>query len=249
MSVLPEDEEPLDVSEVRKVHRITLAHIFHSIFDAFNIDRGGVFTLKQLLRNPGAAVQDYLGANRYHYTPPFRLLIVTTALTLFMIGLSEFVESAPDQMGEGFNSETKNLSEEERLNATAAMFEILSDIQAYFNLLLWTFIPFIALFTWLVNLKKKYNFAEHLVFQTYLFSISNIIGFILPLDHFVPWWVIMTVVYILMFFYYIYAYREFLKKSTFRSILEMAMILVFSLLLWSTLIIIVFALLILLQTK
>ena len=110
MSTLPTEEEPLDISEVRRVHRITIAHIFRSLFDAFNMDRGGIYTAKQLFINPGKAVRDYLGANRYHYTPPFRILIITTALALFAIGLSEFTEAAEAQFSAAFHADVSDIN-------------------------------------------------------------------------------------------------------------------------------------------
>lgn len=235
MDQFPTEEEPLDITESRSVKRITLAQVFRSAFDAFNVDRGGVFTVKNLFYDPGVAIRDYLGANRYHYTPPFRILIVTTAIALFMIGQSEFTENMNAEFTAGLN-DSVNQTESEKVDITNHVRSILDELQPYFNLILWTFIPFIALFSWLLNLKGKFNFAEHLVFQVYLFCISNILSFLYPLDHFIPIPVVFLIIYVLMFFYYIYGYKEFLKKSWLRSAIEMIFVLLFASTLWTVLV-------------
>jgi hypothetical protein len=234
MDHFPTEEEPLDITETRKVKRITIKHVFQSAFDAFNVDRGGVFTIKNLFYDPGATIRDYLGANRYRYTPPFRILIVTTALALFMISQSEFTENMQTEFTAGIN-EGMSETEKEKVDITDHVRSILDELQPYFNLLLWTFIPFIALFSWLINLKRRFNFAEHLVFQVYLFCISNILSCLYPLDHVMPVLLVFAMIYILMFFYYIYGYKEFLGKSWLRSALEMVFILIFSSTLWTVL--------------
>lgn len=234
MNEFPTEEEPLDITEVRTVKRITMKQILQSAVEAFNIERGGVYTIRQLFLNPGTTVLDYLGANRFHYVPPFRILIVTTALALFLIGLAEFTEQASADFTQGYSSsveETGGNPEE----AKNSVLWLLGEIQGYFNLILWTFIPFAALFTWLINLKRKFNFAEHVVFQTYMFCLSNMLSFLFPLDHILPGWVVMTVIYILMFFLYIYGYKEFLKKTWLRSIFEMSIVLLVSSVIWSVL--------------
>jgi len=243
MSTLPTEEEPLDISEVRRVHRITIAHIFRSLFDAFNMDRGGIYTAKQLFINPGKAVRDYLGANRYHYTPPFRILIITTALALFAIGLSEFTEAAEAQFSADI-SESVNNGKEEKIDATAEIKSILQEMSGYYNLILWTFIPIMAFFTWLLNLKKEYNYAEHLVFQTYLFCVSNVLGFLFPLDHFMDGRIIFAVIYIAILFYYVYGFRAFLRKSWLRSFFESFFIFLISSVLWSVFLVLFFGILI-----
>ena len=73
------------IVEERRWNRITLKYIFSSLLDAFNLERGGIYTLKRLFINPGQMAKDYLGAERFHFTPPFRLLFITTAIVIYII--------------------------------------------------------------------------------------------------------------------------------------------------------------------
>ena len=250
MNEFPTEEEPLDITEIRQVKRVTMRQVMNSAVEAFNIERGGIYTIKQLFTNPGAAVLDYFGANRFHYVPPFRILVVTTAIALFLIGLAEFTEQASTDFSTGFNSiEDGDTDREKSKQALESVFHLMELIQGYTNLILWTFIPFMAFITWLINLKRKFNYAEHIVFQTYLFCLSNLLSFFFPLDHFVPGWVIFLVVSILMLFYYVYGYKEFLNKSWLRSFFEMFLILTLSTMIWTVVLTISVVLYILLDTN
>ncbi|MTI19393.1 DUF3667 domain-containing protein, partial [Fulvivirga sp. RKSG066] len=55
------------------------------LLDAWNMQKGGLYTLKWLFLNPGKLIRAYLGTERYIITSPFKLLILTTALSLFLI--------------------------------------------------------------------------------------------------------------------------------------------------------------------
>lgn len=222
MEIDPMITEAVEITETRRIERISLAQIFRSFLDAFNLDRGVVFTLKQLFVNPGRAIVSFLGTGRYHFVPPFRLLIVTTAIVLYLISLSQSVV----ELGSGFNEGISDASD------ATKFLEVQQAMSSYMNLILWTYIPIIALLTYVLNRKKGFNFAEHLVFHTYLFCIANICGFFLPLDHYLPIYVIWLIVYVPMVFYYIYGYRFFMAKSWLRAVLEMIAIFVISSIIW-----------------
>jgi hypothetical protein len=232
MTDFPTEEEPLDITETRRVKRITMGQVFSSIFDAFNVDRGGIFTLKQLFRNPGKAVREYLGANRYHYTPPFRILVITTAISLFLIVQADSFRGMKTNVTMDVAESAQ--MEEEKVDITEESFAVLAKLDGFWNLILWTFLPLIAVFSYLFNLKGLFNYAEHLVYQTYMFSLSNILSFIFPLDKFVHGAIIFGLVYLVLFGYYIYGYREFLQKSWLRSVLESVFILIVASILWTT---------------
>lgn len=211
-------EDEVEVVERRQLRRVTLRNFLLSILDAFNIERGGVYTLKRLIFRPGHLVLDYLGAHRFRYVPPFRLLLVTTAVAL--IGMNYFFAD-----NEVFR---ENMSTNEQVTAI-----IFDTFNRYLNILLWAYIPFIAAFTLLFNRKAPFNFAEHLVFNTYLYSFSNLIMVFAIVDHWINSKIAVYLISPLLLIYYIVAYRQFFKKSWWRSALELIVIMLVSLSLYS----------------
>lgn len=208
--------ENLEVRETRTLRRITVRGMLNEFVDAFNIDRGGIFTLKQLFRNPGSLVRDYISTGRLRYTPPMRMLVVTTTLVILVLSLIGAEEDfiAGMQQGGAENSER--------------ILEILSPLRNFVNLFLWLYIPITALFSYLFNRRSPFNYAENLVLHTYLYCMSNILTIALY-----SWSrgyeQLVTVIYVVLFtIYSVYAYRQFFRKAIGRSIIEMVLIFIVS---------------------
>ena len=204
----PFKEEPqITLTEERVIHRVTLKGVAGSAIDAFNIDRGLIYTLKGLFGRPGLMVQDFLYRGRYHYTPPFRLLLISTTLVVLLFTYSKGTAEMIRASQEG--------ATEDQVNQVMQLF---SD---YFNVFLWLFIPGLSLFSWLFNRKSGYNYAENMVFQTYLMIIGNILYSVLLLEYFIPiiW---LNVIYMACSFsYYVFGYRQFFGKAWYLAALEL----------------------------
>jgi len=67
-------------------HRITLKHfLFHDILHGvWHMDKGILFTLKQALFRPGKAALDYIDGKRIQYYNVFYLILLLTALGIFI---------------------------------------------------------------------------------------------------------------------------------------------------------------------
>ena len=211
MPFFSKDQSKIEIRETRIIHRISIKRFFASVLDAFNIDRGGVYSLKRLFKDPGKLTLDYLYTGRYHYTHPFRLLLISTTFILLLINYTHFFS----EMLQGF----------ERGSGTFEANELQDALTDFLNLLLWIYIPIIACFTWLLNRKREFNFAENMVLQTYLLSLCNLLFPIMLLDRIWPQWVVAAFIACV---YYVMAYRNFFGKSWWRATFEMLGILILS---------------------
>ncbi|MFZ6050449.1 DUF3667 domain-containing protein [Halocola ammonii] len=203
-------KDEIEIVEKRKIKRITFGNFVASIFDAFNLERGLIFTIKRLFKNPGKAVSDYLSTGRFNYTPPFRLLLVTTTLIILVLSFSR----SGSEFMSGFTSEIDN----------DKIVQDLKFLGRFLNLIFWIFIPIIAFFQWLFNRRSGYNYAEMLVFHTYIYSIINLISLILVLDYFINGAILTLILMVGSSIYYIISYKSFMKKSWGRAIWEMIVI-------------------------
>ncbi len=214
MAEFPFEQQELEVTETRTIKRLRVKNLFSELLQAFNLEHGGIYTVKQLFLDPGALIKGYIGEDRLKYTSPFKLLIITTTITfIFLQYSSTFLE-----FREGFYVGMKNKD----------LLTILENSSKYFNILLWLYLPIGALFTWLFNRKSKYNFAENLAFQTYVFSLSNLIMMMVVLDVILGTMFIGLMIYIAFTFYYLYSYKVFFSKGWLRTIIEMTLIYVLS---------------------
>ena len=213
-----DQEKQIAFSEERVIHRVSIKRILASVVDAFSLDRGLVFTLRRLFTEPGKLTQDYLYKGRYHYTPPFRMLFISTTIVVLLLSYSR---SGLDI----FQLDPKA--------ATTEQAKMIQDILAeYYNLFLWLFIPVLGLFSWLFNRRSKYNYAENVVLQTYLMIIGNLLYAVMLFEYFIPANILSGAYMIVSFSYNVYAYKQFFEKSWGRSILEVIAILLLSILVY-----------------
>ncbi len=198
----------LQYTEERTIRRLSVKNFFASILEAFNLERGAIYTLKRLFTAPGHMVLDYIGAGRYKYVGPFKLLVISTALALLAISQSELFER--------FSS---NFKEDITVNSDITSF--FAQIQSYVNLIIWAYIPIVSLFSWALNKKLKLNYAENLAFHTYFFVLSNIFTLMFILDFFISNWVLLPVNLLLFLFFYTWMYKQFFNKGWLRSWFEL----------------------------
>ncbi|MEQ8470206.1 MAG: DUF3667 domain-containing protein [Marinoscillum sp.] len=159
---------PITVREERNIKRVSFVHFITDAFGAFNLERGLVYTFKLLFSKPGYLVHLYLNEGRFKIFNPFRLLLLTTALSLFL-----FYLAGPESFIEGFSAGFG--APKEDMPDTQQLQQMFLD---WYNLILWIAIPIYGLFSFLFNRKSGYNYAEHMVMQTFHVCALNVLSVI-----------------------------------------------------------------------
>jgi len=166
---------PIVQERTDRVERISMRSVLKAILNAFDLERGFFFTLLRLYSRGGKAVLDYLGPNRQRYTPPFRFLLILTALALFALLRSTWV----NEFFSGFVDALDDIGSGERQQVRLTLL-------GYFNVFLWLSIPIFSGFTRLF-FPRPFNYAEHLVLHAYFVSAWNALLFVLfPLQWVLP---------------------------------------------------------------
>lgn len=65
-------KEPLIYNEKRTIRRLTFKGWLLNVLEAFDLEKGGIYTLKLFFTNPGKLVRKYLGSERYKVVAPFK---------------------------------------------------------------------------------------------------------------------------------------------------------------------------------
>ena len=198
------DQFPIEVTEQRTVRRITIKQSITDFLDAFNVERGLIYTLKLLFTKPGMLIRYYLKEGRFKIVNAFRLLIITTALSLVLLSVTDSFEVLFEPQGESAEA-----SEMSKLVNT-----LYTD---WYNLMLWLSIPSYALFNYILFRKyERFNYAEHLVIQSFIVSVSNILVIIfLPLGYVVGFQVALLISFLLSFVYFLLAFIDLFKTRSF----------------------------------
>ncbi len=146
-----------------------------ALFSVVQVNRGFLFTAKELSLRPGKAVQGYLTGHRVDYYSPHKYLFFIGAITSFLT--SRF---------HSFSGEYKSAGAfDGSLHAFLGAFFQYAD--AYATLVNVISIPVFALFSFLLFRRSGYNYAEHLVLNAYI-TAQQLLLFIgwLPLTRVVP---------------------------------------------------------------
>jgi hypothetical protein len=137
-----------------QAHRINLPHLLHEVAHTFiHLEKGFLFTLKELARSPGMMQKKYLSGIRLHYQKPFPLFAISgtiCALSLYLI-----YRHAPNETDQFF-------------------------YKHYYFLVQTCMLPFYALITYLLFKSPQLYYAEALVLNVYMVGFMSV--FIVPIN-------------------------------------------------------------------
>ncbi|HEX2094868.1 MAG TPA: DUF3667 domain-containing protein [Longimicrobiaceae bacterium] len=151
----------------QRVHRerFTLRSVFmRLVTDAFDLNRGLLFTALALFRRPGEAVREYVGGATVRYTNPVKYLVICVALAVFASVQAGITHDIASGMAEGAGA------------AAQVRAQQVSDLLAqYMNLFMVLAVPFMTLASRLVYRRAGFNFAEHLIFNLYVYAQQSLL--------------------------------------------------------------------------
>jgi len=204
---------PIEITEKRTVKRITLKQSFTDFLDAFNVERGLIYTVKLLFTKPGILVRYYLKEGRYRIVNAFRLLIITTALSLVVLSFTDSF-----QLLYNVNGDTKEETEE----MSRFIDSLFTD---WYNLILWLSIPIYALITFLLFKKyEPFNYAEHVVIQSFYISVSNLFVIVfLPFGYLIGFELAFGIAILASTIYYFFMWWDLMKLKKFRFFFRVLM--------------------------
>jgi hypothetical protein len=159
-----------------KVERINLKSILSELSDSiFQVNRGFLFTIKELFTRPGHSIREYLeGKRRNHFKP---IAFLFTLSTIYFL-LSRYIDfdTILGYFAEGASAAVTDLSRKsadyEKSNGIVTTLNWLADNYAYTTLLL---LPMYSLASYVSFLGLKFNYLEHVALNAYLSGQQTII--------------------------------------------------------------------------
>ena len=166
-------------------HKINFHFLLHEIqHGIFHVDKGILFTIKELFLRPGFTIKEYVEGKRKSHFPPVTFIMILGALASF---LNKFLNN--HFVNDEFDIKHNQLTPENKAIITKIKFlldnykTVAEWINHHFAIFMLLVIPFIALGIYLAFKKyKRYNYAESLVISTFIVGQSLVIYIItLPL--------------------------------------------------------------------
>jgi hypothetical protein len=138
------------------VERFTLKHLPGEFLHGFFHVHGGlIFTIKELFIRPGVTLRGYISGKRVDYFNPFTFLVLISLVGGFLYKWS----GVPEHLNDIF------LASGDTIRFTSK----------YFSYRMLLTIPAYALMCSIIYRSFKYNFAEHLIVNTFLISQSIVV--------------------------------------------------------------------------
>lgn len=152
-------EEAVTIDKPHTYRRFTVKHILEDAADTFLLNKGILFTWREVLLRPREVVEGFLDTERERYTHPVKYFILAAGIYLFILiqadlyDIGEAVINMPD-------------ADEQKAGVELMQKYFLNYLNAWLGLSIF----FFALMTRLFFRKAGFNYAEHLIINTYLLA-------------------------------------------------------------------------------
>lgn len=152
----------------KKFKRIDKKYIWDELqYTVFHTNKGFLYSLKRLIKNPGKTAREYINGNRVNHYKPILLLFLLSGISAF---LSYKVLNFNKVLGAYFAAQKMN---------TGFMNDFMSAISSYNALFMLLLVPLFALTTKIAFRSWGHNYYEHLVMNTYILSFFTILNVLL----------------------------------------------------------------------
>ena len=130
-----------------------------------NFEKGILRTIKSLFTEPGKLITDYWNGKTVNYYNPFRYVLIWVAINVlvsFWIGLDDLIQQS---------IQTQIIPEEEVGNMKNAD----RKFDSWLNFLVLLMLPFFSFLTYKFFPRKKKNYAEHLIMNSFMMGQQSLI--------------------------------------------------------------------------
>lgn len=156
--------------QAANTHRLNWAHFIHEIpHSLFHLDKGFLFTAKELCLRPGKTVREFLDGKRIqHFRPLTYAILLGVIMSLGLFGYN-----APDQIhAADIPADTDQMEIQIEGDTLNYLFS------KYYGLIVILCVPFYALFAWMFYRKER-NFIE--IVTAFIFIYAHTTWFALLL--------------------------------------------------------------------
>lgn len=168
--------------QTASTHEINFTSILHEIqHGIFHIDKGILYTSKELFKRPGHTIREYLSGKRVKHFKPFAYIFILSTIYALLTKASHksnFLNDILLGVNDGASENSKD-----SLGLLGEILNWMANHYAYATLII---IPVISFSSYLCFLKTKMNYFQHLILNSFVAGQRTIAFLILvPFVYFV----------------------------------------------------------------
>lgn len=190
--------------EAKELKRIDGHYIMHEITHVLHLEKGFLFTIRELITKPGKSVKNYLTTNRSRLVKPILFIILTSLFYSIVNNFFHFEDSYIKFSGA-------------KMTSTTYIFQWIQSHYGYANIMMGIFI---ALWCKLFFKKYKYNFFEILILLCFAMGIGMLIFSVFAILQGLFHLELMQAAGIVGFVYTTWAIGQFFEKGRFVSYIK-----------------------------
>lgn len=194
------------------VSRLDYKYLINEITASiFQLNRGFLFTVKELFIRPGHSIREFIGGKRIQHYKPIAFYLVTTAIYV----LSAYLMNRNTFMADLISGFINGMADNDQSSGLDIL-NWISQNQTYISIL---FVPFFSLASYFAFIKYKYNYIEHIVLNLFISGQQMLIYLILSFVFFKENFLLIIPVLVGMLFNVWSYYQFFNKKKKFSKAL------------------------------
>jgi hypothetical protein len=190
--------------EAKELERIDGHYIMHEITHVLHLEKGFLFTIRELIIRPGENVKNYLTTNRSRLVKPILFIILTSLFYSIVNNFFHFEDSYIKFSGA-------------EMTSTAYIFQWIQAHYGYANIMMGIFI---ALWCKLFFKKYKYNFFEILILLCFVMGMGMLIFALFAIVQGLIHVEVMSVAGVAGVLYTTWAIGQFFEKGRFVSYIK-----------------------------
>ncbi|MFN7118827.1 MAG: DUF3667 domain-containing protein [Saprospiraceae bacterium] len=209
----------MEIEQTPRPERITMRTIWQGILDGLSLERGLIGTTITLTKRPAQAIRNYLLEDRTHLMPPFRYLLFMVAIGTFLTvqyfnNNGSLISKFKEGVEKGYNAESDATTDVEKQQFLQTYLENTTYLfNNYFNLFIVLGVPVAAVATmWFF--RRRFNYAEHLVINSYVTGYLTVIYIALFPILFITDFAVLSGIYFIATF----AYSIIVYKNVYQSV-------------------------------
>lgn len=165
-----------------ETHRVDWRYLWHEIAESlWGVDRGILFTLRELLVRPGYSIREFLAGRRVNHYRPLALLLMLAAIYVFVSqGLHVDFMKTGQGMYDTARFKDDSPAHIKQKEILTSYLQFIDDNQQFSDLAM---VPFVAFWCWLLFRRIGYNYPEQLVAQTFIANFNLLFSLVMLLAY------------------------------------------------------------------
>lgn len=172
-------------------HELSIAYFWHEIqHGILHVDKGILFTTKELFTRPGYAIKDYISGKRVSHFKPFAYIFILSSLYAVLahfLKMEILLQGLSNGIGQSIKISTEDAADVSKVKEVIQnIYSFLTWIKEHYPYTNVLSLPVFSLASYIAFYKNGFNYFEHLILNSYIAGQRTVLFILLlPVYYFI----------------------------------------------------------------